>query len=72
MGVSEDGEIMGSRIQKSDIFSRKRFFPGSISRDVGRSGEVPGVVGEVWGSEIMRCLMEIHETYFKIDESSEK
>ena len=56
MGVREDGEIMGSRMQKRDICSRKIFFE-SISRDVGRSGEVPGVVGEVWGSEIMRCLM---------------
>ena len=57
MRVREDGEIMGSRMQKSNMFSRNIFFSESISRDVGRSGEVPGVVGEVWGSEIMRCLM---------------
>ena len=44
------------------IFLRENtFLPESISRDVGRSGEVPGVVGEVWGSEIMRFLMENHQ-----------
>ena len=61
MGVRKDGEIMRSGTPKSEIFSRKIFFSESISRDVGRSGEVPGVVGEVWGSEIMRFLMEIHD-----------
>ena len=40
---------------------REFIFSESISRGVGRSGEVPGVVGEVWGSEIMRVLMDIHE-----------
>ena len=57
VGVREDGEIMGSRMQTSYMFSRFLFFSESISRDVGTSGEVPGVVGEVWGSEIMRFLM---------------
>mgnify|MGYP007024408784 CR=1 FL=1 len=39
------------------IFVREKYFSESVSRDVGRSGEVPGVVGKVWGSEIMRFVM---------------
>ena len=37
MGVRKDGEIMRSRMEESDMFSRICFFPESISRDV-RSG----------------------------------
>ena len=53
VGIREDGEIMGSRMQKRYIFARKVFFSESISRDVGRSREVPKGVLKIWGAEIM-------------------
>ena len=32
------------------------------SMDVGRSGEVPGVVGRVWGAEIICFLMAMYSS----------
>ena len=49
MGVRKDDEIVRSGMQASYIVSLKIcLLSESISRDAGRSGEVPGVVGRVW------------------------